>query len=344
MSGNPFSNPSILNPIDAPSGNTSNVSSKVYPIAKPFKPASKKTSPVHSFTGTHKSQSLLQTEGLSNAILIISNCDKIKPNIYCEVLCLAFCQTEMLNPRSNLLDDKTASDFKNIGETFTNLKKENLRPFDKLLKAETFLYSIFDHKIVCESISMNDLLQLAAIFLGFCRDILEASSFRKDYKEWRGLLPRFGAIILKDLSTKVLLVRTNEHSKFGFPRGKAEAFETPEKSAQREVLEEVGVNIDISAFKVSDKISVKPRGTTHHYFPVNIKQSIKLNLQKCEIQKAIWVDISSIDKQGKFPDPSFPTKSYQMQVEPLEGLERYKHSRFKSKSFKTRQRVNPIKW
>ena len=140
MSGNPIPNPSILHPIDAPKGKASNVSSKVYPFPTPFKPASKKSSFVDPFTGTDKSQSLLQTEGLSNAILIISNCDKIKPNVNCEVLCLAFRQTEMLNATCNLLDDKTVSYFKIIGETFTNLKKENLRPFDKILKAETFLF------------------------------------------------------------------------------------------------------------------------------------------------------------------------------------------------------------
>ena len=344
MPGKSIPTATNLNPMDAPvgplNGKSLNVTSTLSPFAKPFIPASKKSSAVDSNTDIFESKSLLQAGGVGNAIFIITNCDEKRPNVYSEVLSLAFPHTGMINLTTQFIDDKTITDFKKIGKSFTALKQENLIPYEKLLKSETFLYAIFDHKKVRKSISMNDLLNLAAVFFGFCTDVSNAVQFRKKYIKWRGLLPRFGGIVLNDTSTKVLMIRANKRSNFGFPRGKAEAFEIPQKSAQREVMEEIGVNIDISAFKSFDKISVKPRKTLHHYFPVNINEQTKLTLQKNEIQKALWVDINDIDKDGNFPNPDSQTKSLKMQQEPLVALKYYKLCRMISRSRKIRPRVN----
>ena len=104
--------------------------------------------------------------------------------------------------------------------------------------------------------------------------------------------------------------------------------------------EEIGVNIDISAFKSFDKISVKPRKTMHHYFPLNINEETKLTLQKNEIQKALWVLINDIDREGNFPNPDSQTKSLKMQDEPLVALQYFKYCRLKSRSQKVRPTVN----
>ncbi|CAG5083694.1 Oidioi.mRNA.OKI2018_I69.PAR.g10438.t1.cds [Oikopleura dioica] len=57
-------------------------------------------------------------------------------------------------------------------------------------------------------------------------------------------VPTFGAIIMDKKMTHCILVQGNsERASWGFPKGKVNIDESPEKCAQREVLEEVGYDV-----------------------------------------------------------------------------------------------------
>ncbi|XP_071534599.1 m7GpppN-mRNA hydrolase-like [Panulirus ornatus] len=65
------------------------------------------------------------------------------------------------------------------------------------------------------------------------------------YKEYKTHIPTYGAIMISDDHSQVLLVQAQKCRKWGFPKGKIEDGESPEDCAVREVLEETG--FDISA-------------------------------------------------------------------------------------------------
>ncbi|XP_071541870.1 m7GpppN-mRNA hydrolase-like [Panulirus ornatus] len=63
------------------------------------------------------------------------------------------------------------------------------------------------------------------------------------YKEYKTHIPTYGAIMISDDHSQVLLVQAQKSRKWGFPKGKIEDGESPEDCAVREVMEETGYDI-----------------------------------------------------------------------------------------------------
>ena len=66
------------------------------------------------------------------------------------------------------------------------------------------------------------------------------------FNKWRDEIPRFGAIILNQNLSKVLLVESYKKTDVGFPKGKLDEGETGKECAIREMKEEI--NFDISPY------------------------------------------------------------------------------------------------
>ena len=64
-----------------------------------------------------------------------------------------------------------------------------------------------------------------------------------DFKNYQTKIPRFGAIILNESLTKVLLVVSWNGSFYDFPKGKVDENEDDVDCAAREVCEEIGFDI-----------------------------------------------------------------------------------------------------
>ncbi|XP_022187015.2 m7GpppN-mRNA hydrolase [Nilaparvata lugens] len=72
----------------------------------------------------------------------------------------------------------------------------------------------------------------------------EVDSILSSWREYKMAVPTFGAIILNEQLTHVLLVQSYfARSSWGFPKGKVNFEEDPAKCAVREVLEETGFDI-----------------------------------------------------------------------------------------------------
>ncbi|XP_071532008.1 m7GpppN-mRNA hydrolase-like [Panulirus ornatus] len=69
------------------------------------------------------------------------------------------------------------------------------------------------------------------------------------YKDYKARIPTYGAIMISDDHSQVLLAQEQNYRKWGFPKGKIEDGESPEDCAVREVLEETG-------FDISSKLDV----------------------------------------------------------------------------------------
>ncbi|XP_071535003.1 m7GpppN-mRNA hydrolase-like [Panulirus ornatus] len=65
----------------------------------------------------------------------------------------------------------------------------------------------------------------------------------QDFKEYKRRIPTYGAIILSEDHSHILLAKGFQSGKWSFPKGKIESGETPEACAVREVLEEAGYDI-----------------------------------------------------------------------------------------------------
>lgn len=66
----------------------------------------------------------------------------------------------------------------------------------------------------------------------------------KEWKEYKQSVPTYGAIILSENMSHVLLVQSYwAKSSWGFPKGKVNEEENPTRCAIREVLEETGFDI-----------------------------------------------------------------------------------------------------
>ncbi|CBY33635.1 unnamed protein product [Oikopleura dioica] len=75
-------------------------------------------------------------------------------------------------------------------------------------------------------------------------DETSVSVLISNWKEYKKEVPTFGAIIMDKKMTHCILVQGNsERASWGFPKGKVNIDESPEKCAAREVLEEVGYDV-----------------------------------------------------------------------------------------------------
>lgn len=117
----------------------------------------------------------------------------------------------------------------------------------------------------------------------------------------------FGIIPLKRRKGEwqVLLVQhTQGH--WGFPKGHAEAGETPWMSAERELFEETGLTVSrlLSETKFTDSYIFSSEGKKIHktvlYFIAEVTGTPQPQLE--EVQALQWVPLKSVAEQISFPN------------------------------------------
>ncbi|XP_074115849.1 m7GpppN-mRNA hydrolase-like [Cotesia typhae] len=118
----------------------------------------------------------------------------------------------------------------------------------------------------------------------------------RQWREYKHSIPTFGAIMLNEDLTKVLLVESFwRKNLWGFPKGKVEEDEDPESCAAREVLEEVG--FDISLLINKDRFiehEIKNQRVRLYIIP-GVKENTTFHpMTKNEIGNIKWFPLSNL--------------------------------------------------
>ncbi|XP_060525628.1 m7GpppN-mRNA hydrolase [Cylas formicarius] len=126
-----------------------------------------------------------------------------------------------------------------------------------------------------------------------------------EWKEYKQSVPTYGAIILSEGLTHVLLVQSYwAKSSWGFPKGKVNEEEDPVHCAIREVLEETG--FDISPFINPEEYleSIVNDQLVRLYIIKNIPLNTEFKPKtRCEIKSCTWFAISDLPINKKDTTP-----------------------------------------
>jgi 8-oxo-dGTP pyrophosphatase MutT (NUDIX family) len=110
-----------------------------------------------------------------------------------------------------------------------------------------------------------------------------------------GIIP----YILSNKGVNIMLSKTSKTSDYGFIKGKIDKGETPKECTEREVFEEIGINIDIEDLEnlVIQKNPKKNIGLFYINFDKYLNQEIKL--QEKEIYSIDYFNIRDLPKISK---------------------------------------------
>ncbi|CAG9766815.1 unnamed protein product [Ceutorhynchus assimilis] len=127
----------------------------------------------------------------------------------------------------------------------------------------------------------------------------------QEWKEYKQSVPTYGAIILSEDLTHVLLVQSYwAKASWGFPKGKVNEDEDPAHCAIREVLEETG--FDISPYLNPDEYleSVVNDQLVRLYLIKNIPRSTEFKPRtRCEIKACNWFAVTDLPNNKKDSTP-----------------------------------------
>ncbi|KAJ8965068.1 hypothetical protein NQ314_004469 [Rhamnusium bicolor] len=133
------------------------------------------------------------------------------------------------------------------------------------------------------------------------RESHKLNQILKEWKEYKQSVPTYGAIIISENMSHVLLVQSYwAKSSWGFPKGKVNEEEDPAHCAIREVLEETG--FDISNFLDPEEYleSTINDQLVRLYVIKNIPMSTKFCPKtRCEIKSCSWFAISDLPNNKK---------------------------------------------
>ncbi|KAF7270444.1 hypothetical protein GWI33_016594 [Rhynchophorus ferrugineus] len=126
-----------------------------------------------------------------------------------------------------------------------------------------------------------------------------------EWREYKQTVPTYGAIILSEELTHVLLVQSYwAKASWGFPKGKVNEDEDPAHCAIREVLEETG--FDISPYiKPNEYLeSVIHEQFVRLYIIKNIPRSTEFTPRtRCEIKACSWFAVADLPNNKKDATP-----------------------------------------
>ncbi|XP_066258092.1 m7GpppN-mRNA hydrolase [Euwallacea similis] len=126
-----------------------------------------------------------------------------------------------------------------------------------------------------------------------------------EWREYKQNVPTYGAIILSEGLTHVLLVQSYwAKASWGFPKGKVNEDEDPAHCAIREVYEETG--FDITAYLNQDEYfeSVINDQLARLYIIKNVPKSTEFKPRtRCEIKACSWFAISDLPNNKKDSTP-----------------------------------------
>lgn len=121
-----------------------------------------------------------------------------------------------------------------------------------------------------------------------------------------------GAVVLRQINneTRLLLIKNNRSTHWGFPKGHMERGETPEQTAKREVLEETGLNIEIIP-DFSSKSDYTIQGKVEKSVTIFLAKTedTRTIIQKEEIDDYIWLNIDKALEALKFENDKAILKS-----------------------------------
>lgn len=133
------------------------------------------------------------------------------------------------------------------------------------------------------------------------KEIQNLSEILAEWKRYKQTVPTYGAILLSEGMTHVLLVKSYwAKASWGFPKGKVNEEEDPAHCAIREVLEETG--FDISNYLDPDDWmeSVINDQLVRLYIIKNIPMSTKFQPKtRCEIKSVDWFAIADLPTNKK---------------------------------------------
>ncbi|KAJ8974878.1 hypothetical protein NQ317_011724 [Molorchus minor] len=127
----------------------------------------------------------------------------------------------------------------------------------------------------------------------------------KEWKEYKQSVPTYGAIIISENMSHVLLVQSYwAKSSWGFPKGKVNEEEDPAHCAIREVLEETGFDIS-SHIDADDYLeSIINDQLVRLYIIRNIPITTRFCPKtRCEIKACSWFAISDLPNNKKDSTP-----------------------------------------
>ena len=111
-----------------------------------------------------------------------------------------------------------------------------------------------------------------------------------------------GGIIIRD--GKVLMVQ-QENGVFAFPKGHVESGETELETAEREILEETGIDAELDAeprFELFYHIDESDIDKTVVLFMGRVKDDSEMRAQEGEISAVEWVDVDNVENKLQFPE------------------------------------------
>ncbi|KAK9878947.1 hypothetical protein WA026_003768 [Henosepilachna vigintioctopunctata] len=133
------------------------------------------------------------------------------------------------------------------------------------------------------------------------REIHKLPEILAEWKKYKQTVPTYGAILLSEGLTHVLLVKSYwAKASWGFPKGKVNEEEDPAHCAIREVLEETGFDIT-SRLDPDDWVeSVINDQLVRLYIIKNIPMSTKFQPKtRCEIKSCDWFDVNNLPTNKK---------------------------------------------
>lgn len=123
----------------------------------------------------------------------------------------------------------------------------------------------------------------------------------KEWKEYKHSVPTYGAIILSENLSHVLLVQSYwAKSSWGFPKGKVNEEEDPAHCAVREVLEETGFDISGHINPEEYLEAVINEQLVRLYIIKNVPLSTQFCPKtRCEIKSCSWFAVSDLPTSKK---------------------------------------------
>lgn len=127
----------------------------------------------------------------------------------------------------------------------------------------------------------------------------------EQWREYKQNVPTYGAIVLNEDLTKVLLVQSYfAKNSWGFPKGKVNKDEDPDRCAAREVLEETGFDIS----DIIDKNEYIESNINDQVLRLYIISGVQENTKfqpktRKEIKNVEWFDIESLPNNRKDMTP-----------------------------------------
>ncbi|KAK6643863.1 hypothetical protein RUM43_000126 [Polyplax serrata] len=122
-----------------------------------------------------------------------------------------------------------------------------------------------------------------------------------DWRMYKSSVPTYGAIVLNEDLTKVLLVQSYfAKSSWGFPKGKVNELEIPHNCAVREVFEETGLDIS-KMIDENDFIEANVNEQTIRLYVVSgVNENVKFQPRtRNEIKNVEWFTITDLPSSKK---------------------------------------------